>query len=207
MSEKNNIALARSFYNSLWQEFYWLTNIEFDAARISNNPQTASIVKAVRRQMQGLSIVKIEVYDLTGKTVFSTDKTQIGQYKSKSSGFLAAKSGQVVTKLDRRDSFKAVSGDLNNIHLISSYLPIYSRDVTIREREKANFKHQSQHDTVTELPKRRIITCQLSDAIAKAQQNSYLLAVMFVDLERFKIINDTFRSLSRRSLVKSRKKT
>ena len=65
------------------------------------------------------------------------------------------------------------------------------RDVTIREREKANFKHQSQHDTVTELPKRRILTCQLSDAIAKAQQNSFLLAVMFVDLKRFKIINDT----------------
>lgn len=130
MSEKNNIALARSFYNSLWQEFSWLTNTEFDAARISNNPRTASIEKAVSRQMQGLLVVKIKVYNLTGKTVFSTDKTQIGQDKSKSSGFLAAKSGQVITKLDHRDSFKAVSGDLNNIHLISSYIPIYSRDGT-----------------------------------------------------------------------------
>ena len=130
LSEKNNIALARSFYNSLWQEFSWLTNTEFDAAQISNNPQTASIEKAVRWQMQGLSVVKIEVYDLTGKTVFSTDKTQIGQDKSKSPGFLSAKSGQVVTKLNYRDSFKAVSGDLNNIHLISSYIPIYSRDGT-----------------------------------------------------------------------------
>ena len=65
------------------------------------------------------------------------------------------------------------------------------RDVTVREREKAKFKHRVQHDTVTELPKRRILTCQLSEAIATARQNSHLLGVMFVDLERFKVINDT----------------
>ena len=65
------------------------------------------------------------------------------------------------------------------------------RDVTTKEREKAIAKHQIQHDTLTELPKRRILTCQLSNAIAKARQNSHLLAVMFVGLERFKIINET----------------
>ena len=65
------------------------------------------------------------------------------------------------------------------------------RDVTVREREKTLFKHKSQHDTVTELPKRNILTCQLSEAIASAQKNSHLLAVMFVGLERFKVINDT----------------
>ena len=65
------------------------------------------------------------------------------------------------------------------------------RDITVKEQEKVLLEHQSQHDTVTQLPKRRILTCQLSEAIAKAQQNSYLLAVMFVDLERFKVINDT----------------
>ena len=65
------------------------------------------------------------------------------------------------------------------------------RDITVREREKAVFKHQAQHDTLTELPKRRILTHQLSEAIATALQNSHSLAVMFVNLERFKIINNT----------------
>ncbi len=65
------------------------------------------------------------------------------------------------------------------------------RDVTITEQERAIAKYKAVHDTLTELPKRRILTCQVSEAIAKAEQNSHLLAVMFVDLERFKVINDT----------------
>jgi diguanylate cyclase (GGDEF)-like protein len=65
------------------------------------------------------------------------------------------------------------------------------RDVTAREQEKAAAKHRSQHDTLTELPKRGILTCQLSEAIAKAKHNSHLLAVMFVDLNRFKKINSS----------------
>jgi diguanylate cyclase (GGDEF)-like protein len=65
------------------------------------------------------------------------------------------------------------------------------RDVTAREQEKAAVNHRSQHDTLTELPKRRILTCQLSEAIARAEHNSHLLAVMFVDLNRFKKINSS----------------
>ena len=132
LGEENNIALARAFSNSLWQEFSsFLTDTEsLDAAQITDHPQTALLDEAVRRQMQGLSVVKVKVYDLTGKTVFSTDKTQIGQDKGKSKAFLGARGGQVLTQLDHRDSFQAVSGDLNNIDLISSYIPIYSQDGT-----------------------------------------------------------------------------
>ena len=132
LGEENNIALARSFYNSLSQEFssFLADTKSLDAARISNYPQTTLLEKAVRKQMQGLSVVKVKVYNLTGKTVFSTDKTQIGQDKSKSKAFLTARSGQVVTQLDRRDSFQALSGDLENIDLISSYIPIYSQDAS-----------------------------------------------------------------------------
>ena len=64
------------------------------------------------------------------------------------------------------------------------------RDVTAREQEKALAKHKAIHDTLTELPKRSILTYQLSEAITKAKQNSSLLAVMFVDLDQFKKIND-----------------
>jgi diguanylate cyclase (GGDEF)-like protein len=65
------------------------------------------------------------------------------------------------------------------------------RDVTEKEREKETAIHKAFHDTLTQLPKRSILTCQLSEAIIKAEQNSHMLAVMFVDLDRFKVINDT----------------
>ena len=65
------------------------------------------------------------------------------------------------------------------------------RDVTEKEQAKAIAKYKALHDTLTQLPKRTILTCQLSEAISKAEFNSHMLAVMFVDLDRFKIINDT----------------
>jgi diguanylate cyclase (GGDEF)-like protein len=65
------------------------------------------------------------------------------------------------------------------------------RDITAQEQAKALAEHKALHDTVTELPKRTILTCQLSAAITKAEANSHQLAVMFVDLDRFKMISDT----------------
>ena len=130
--EENNIALARSISNSLDREFSaFLADIEsFDADKLSNQPQIALLEKAVGRQIQGLSVAKVKIYDLTGTTIFSTDKAQIGQNKSNSEAFLSAKSGQVITQLDRRNSFQALSGNLTNIYLISSYIPVYSQDGT-----------------------------------------------------------------------------
>ncbi|MEM8676774.1 MAG: EAL domain-containing protein [Cyanobacteria bacterium P01_G01_bin.67] len=66
------------------------------------------------------------------------------------------------------------------------------RDVTLREQEKSKARRLAQHDTLTELPKRSILTAQLAAAISKAEQNSSSLAVMIVDLDRFKKINDSF---------------
>lgn len=65
------------------------------------------------------------------------------------------------------------------------------RDITAQEQAKALAEHKALHDTITELPKRTILTCQLSAAITEAEHNSYQLAVMFIDLDRFKIISDT----------------
>lgn len=65
------------------------------------------------------------------------------------------------------------------------------RDVTEKERAKELAKQKALHDTLTQLPKRSILTCQLSEAITQAKQNSHMLAVMFVDLDRFKIVSDT----------------
>jgi diguanylate cyclase (GGDEF)-like protein len=76
------------------------------------------------------------------------------------------------------------------------------RDITVQEAAKALVEHKALHDTVTELPKRTILTCQLSAAITKAEHNSYQLAVMFIDLDRFKLISDTLGHLTGDRLLK-----
>ena len=62
------------------------------------------------------------------------------------------------------------------------------RDITARG---AITQDKAQQDTLTELPKRTIIICQISEAIAKAQSSSRMLAIILADLDRFKLINDT----------------
>ncbi|MDN5835836.1 MAG: diguanylate cyclase [Nitrosospira sp.] len=52
-------------------------------------------------------------------------------------------------------------------------------------------KHRSLHDFVTGIPNRELFSNRLEQAIALAKRTGWLLAVMFIDLDRFKSINDT----------------
>lgn len=65
------------------------------------------------------------------------------------------------------------------------------RDVSEREQAKALARRKALHDTLTELPKRAILTRQLSETIEIAESKSHRVAVIIVDLDHFKIINDT----------------
>lgn len=52
-------------------------------------------------------------------------------------------------------------------------------------------KHMAYHDVLSGLPNRRMFLEQLTMAMAAAKRNTYKLAVVFIDLDRFKNINDT----------------
>jgi diguanylate cyclase (GGDEF)-like protein len=76
---------------------------------------------------------------------------------------------------------------LSENKLIRSYL----FDITERKRAQENLQYQAFHDPLTELPNRALFNEQLALALANAQRHQNLMAVMFLDLDRFKNINDT----------------
>ncbi|HEY5900292.1 MAG TPA: PAS domain S-box protein [Burkholderiales bacterium] len=59
------------------------------------------------------------------------------------------------------------------------------------EEAKARAQHLADHDALTGLPNRRLLEDRLTQAIALSQRNRKLTAVMFIDLDRFKPINDS----------------
>ncbi|MCC2663685.1 MAG: diguanylate cyclase/phosphodiesterase with sensor(s), partial [Geminicoccaceae bacterium] len=65
------------------------------------------------------------------------------------------------------------------------------RDVTIRRRTEETIRNLAYHDPMTGLPNRRLFNDRLNQAIERARRNRRQLAVMILDLDRFKLINDS----------------
>ncbi len=65
------------------------------------------------------------------------------------------------------------------------------RDVTERVRAEERIEHQAYHDALTGLPNRLLLRDHLDLALAQSARSGQPLAVMFLDLDRFKPVNDT----------------
>ncbi len=66
-----------------------------------------------------------------------------------------------------------------------------AKDISERKQAEEMIYHQAYHDLLTGLPNRLLFKDHLVLAMAQAKRNRRKLAVMFLDLDRFKIINDT----------------
>ena len=66
-----------------------------------------------------------------------------------------------------------------------------AEDITEQKSAQEIIQHQAFHDTLTGLPNRAMFNEMLSQAVAQAYRNKHELAVMFMDLDRFKLVNDT----------------
>lgn len=65
------------------------------------------------------------------------------------------------------------------------------RDITERKISEEMLRYQACHDVLTELGNRNLFNEQLYKAIASAQRYKHEMAILFIDLDRFKNINDT----------------
>jgi diguanylate cyclase (GGDEF)-like protein len=66
-----------------------------------------------------------------------------------------------------------------------------ARDITDRKRAEELISYQAYHDILTDLPNRILFKDRLGLALIQAKRKGTELAVMFIDLDRFKLVNDT----------------
>ncbi|HSE42551.1 MAG TPA: EAL domain-containing protein, partial [Acidobacteriota bacterium] len=65
-------------------------------------------------------------------------------------------------------------------------------DITQRKTTEQRLQHEAIHDVLTDLPNRALFMDLLARSLARAKRRSdYLFAVLFLDLDRFKLINDS----------------
>ncbi len=65
-------------------------------------------------------------------------------------------------------------------------------DVTVRAVAAMQLKHQAYHDALTDLPNRVLFEDRLQLGLAQARRDGTLLALLFLDLDNFKFINDQY---------------
>ena len=289
MGESNNKALTRVLANSLWPTLapYLAASQDLPTAQLKAHPQRDALAAALVAHLQGLSVAKVKVYDLKGRTVYSTEAKQIGDDKSANPGFQGARDGIVTSELTHRDQFSAFDRTIENRDMLSTYLPVRATpegaieavfevydDVTpflariertqqlmivgvvailcllygvlftlvrhadgvirrqYREREEAEealrlsqatlegrveertlalasanaglesevverrradlrVAHMAHHDALTGLPNRTLLSDRVGQAIARAHRGERKVALLVLDLDRFKIVNDS----------------
>ena len=86
--------------------------------------------------------------------------------------------------------FVSVEASINYGELYGGRLYCFVRDITTRKQTEEKIHRLAHYDALTDLPNRRLLTDRLQRAIANAKRNKSNLALMFIDLDKFKAVND-----------------
>jgi diguanylate cyclase (GGDEF)-like protein len=121
-------------------------------------------------------------------------------------GRLLARSGEVVETV-----LRAASGELIPVELVARPVTfanqprqaIAVRDVRAGKKAEADLRHLAQHDSLTGLPNRRSFNSRLDREIAAATASGGSLALLCLDLDRFKEVNDLFGHAAGDALLQS----
>ncbi len=74
---------------------------------------------------------------------------------------------------------------------IDQYISVFS-DISKRKEDEELIRFQANYDALTELPNRHLLMERLGFELQRAKREQTLVALMFIDLDRFKPINDTY---------------
>ncbi|MBV9413046.1 MAG: diguanylate cyclase, partial [Acidimicrobiia bacterium] len=95
------------------------------------------------------------------------------------------KDGSVIWVEQRLSLISDPSGEIAAVEGIA-------RDVTPRKEAEHQLAHQALHDSLTGLPNRRLLLDRVEQALARTERGSAQVAVLLLDLDRFKLVNDSW---------------
>jgi len=169
---------------SLSTDWYWEQDREFRYARISGvaleriGINTAWLLGKARWEIKGIVGVSTEQWQAHRKMLNAhlpfRDFIYEVQMSNKERRWFSISGNPAYGE----------NGDFAGYHGVGT-------DITERVRAAEQFRHLAHHDTLTGLPNRRLLTDRLEKALALARRSGNHVAMMLLDLDDFKIINDS----------------
>jgi diguanylate cyclase (GGDEF)-like protein/PAS domain S-box-containing protein len=83
-----------------------------------------------------------------------------------------------------------------------AFFSTIARDITERKRYETELRHQATHDSLTGLPNRTLLVDRLDAEISRAKRQSLRFALLFLDLDNFKRVNDGLGHVAGDTLLK-----
>jgi diguanylate cyclase (GGDEF)-like protein/PAS domain S-box-containing protein len=135
---------------------------------------------------------------LTGRAVVVRDWSTEQRFAHPEAGGFEARSSLAVPIEGRSGRYGALSlgsaqrrelsdGDLDFAQALANVLA----DALGRQASEDEVRHRSTHDSLTGLPNRVLFTERAEAALARAERHGTLVAVLFLDLDHFKLVNDS----------------
>ena len=84
----------------------------------------------------------------------------------------------------------SISAVYNDAAQVTHYIGVF-QDISERKQSEARIHHLAHHDALTGLPNRLLLEDRLNQGMLKSKRNKKSMAIVFIDLDRFKNINDT----------------
>lgn len=103
----------------------------------------------------------------------------------------SGESSQVCQDGRALDTWLSVSVLRNDLDKITQHIRVFS-DISVLKAHQRELAEQARHDSLTGLPNRRAFGERLNQAMARARRNPQTLAVLYVDLDGFKGVNDRY---------------
>ena len=137
------------------------------------------------------------IQDVLGKTDFDLWPEQLAQkYRADDTEVLSSRRQKLTEEMSMDngevhwvETFKAPITDMDGNLLGTTG---FAQDITGRKNAEGKIRHLAHYDPLTDLPNRTLFSDRLQQALVTAKRDKAHMALMFLDLDKFKPINDTF---------------
>ncbi len=174
------------------QERYHLFNDRAKEGMFIVDAESKKILEANRAYCQLLSYSSLEISQLNLYQIIALDRQTIDHTLED----IPSETSQILEESMHRcqtGSLVSVETQISRTYYGEKEIFCFVvRDISERKQSQEKLQYQSLHDPLTQLPNRALFDQQLAIALAHARRHQHLLAVMFLDLDSLKNVNNTF---------------